>query len=509
MRKSGSATSAPSAGTASRRMSRFSVSRRLVTLRAYGEPRSADATPVADRILQAVCARGAADAYPGPHDRCPRSGLALDELSAEIRPQDDLFRHVNGAWLERTEIPEDKARWGSFHLIAEQAEKDVHAIVEESQDAEPGTESRKIGDLYTSFMDTERIAELGASPLAGPARARRRHHVHPRAAAHARRARARRRRRSHRPLRRARPGQPAALRARSSCRAGCRCPTRATTASTTSPTCASPSARTSSGCSSSPDVAGRRGIRRPHLRPRDRARHPPLGQRQEPRRGRDLQPEDLGRGAGARRRRPAPVARGHRTRPRRTPSPRSNVYQPSFLEGLGSLLVEERLEDWKAWLRFRIVHGARRVPVRRVRRRELRVLRHAADRRARQPRALEARRRPRRSRDGRGDRPRLRRAPLPAGRQGRDGRARREPHRGVPAEHHRSRVDEPRDARARARQARRVHSEDRLPGEVAGLLDARDRRRRPRRQRPPRAHPRARPPARSRSASRSTATSGT
>ena len=95
-----------------------------------------------------------------------RSGLALDELSAEIRPQDDLFRHVNGAWIDRTEIPDDKARWGSFHLIAEQAEKDVRAIVEESQDAEPGTEARKIGDLYTSFMDTERIAELGAAPLA-------------------------------------------------------------------------------------------------------------------------------------------------------------------------------------------------------------------------------------------------------------------------------------------------------------------------------------------------------
>ncbi|WP_457099552.1 M13 family metallopeptidase [Microbacterium sp. P5_E9] len=96
----------------------------------------------------------------------PRSGLMLDDLSAEIRPQDDLFRHVNGAWLERTEIPDDKARWGSFHLIAEQAEKDVRAIVEESQDAEPGTESRKIGDLYTSFMDTDRIAAAGAAPLA-------------------------------------------------------------------------------------------------------------------------------------------------------------------------------------------------------------------------------------------------------------------------------------------------------------------------------------------------------
>lgn len=95
----------------------------------------------------------------------PRSGLALDELSDEIRPQDDLFRHVNGRWLERTEIPDDKARWGSFHLIAEQAEKDVRTIVEESQQAEPGSEARKIGDLFASFMDTARIEEAGAAPL--------------------------------------------------------------------------------------------------------------------------------------------------------------------------------------------------------------------------------------------------------------------------------------------------------------------------------------------------------
>ena len=122
------------------------------------------------------CGHGAGSEAPRPerHARAhilylmtdaPRSGLALDEFSAEIRPQDDLFRHVNGSWIERTEIPDDKARWGSFHLIAEQAEKDVHAIVEESQAADPGTEARKIGDLYTSFMDTERIAELGGSAL--------------------------------------------------------------------------------------------------------------------------------------------------------------------------------------------------------------------------------------------------------------------------------------------------------------------------------------------------------
>ncbi|WP_159574566.1 M13 family metallopeptidase [Microbacterium sp. 8M] len=96
------------------------------------------------------------------------SGLAIGDFDPAIRPQDDLYRHVNHTFLENTEIPADKARWGSFHMLADQSEKDVRAIIEEAQTAEPGTEARKIGDLYASFMDTERIAALGTAPLAEP-----------------------------------------------------------------------------------------------------------------------------------------------------------------------------------------------------------------------------------------------------------------------------------------------------------------------------------------------------
>ncbi|WP_439901878.1 M13 family metallopeptidase [Microbacterium azadirachtae] len=96
------------------------------------------------------------------------SGLATGDFDPAIRPQDDLYRHVNHTFLENTEIPADKARWGSFHMLADQAEKDVRAIIEEAQTAESGTEARKIGDLFASFMDTERIAELGTAPLAEP-----------------------------------------------------------------------------------------------------------------------------------------------------------------------------------------------------------------------------------------------------------------------------------------------------------------------------------------------------
>ncbi|MET1052818.1 MAG: M13-type metalloendopeptidase [Mycetocola sp.] len=99
------------------------------------------------------------------------SGILLDELDPAVRPQDDLYRHVNGQWLDRTEIPADKARWGSFHMLAEEAEKAVQAIILEAQDAPDGpdadAEQRKVGDLYASFMDDDLIEALGATPIAG------------------------------------------------------------------------------------------------------------------------------------------------------------------------------------------------------------------------------------------------------------------------------------------------------------------------------------------------------
>ncbi|MCU1508553.1 MAG: peptidase, partial [Glaciihabitans sp.] len=93
------------------------------------------------------------------------TGISADELDAAVRPQDDLFRHVNGRWIARTEIPSDKARFSSFHELAEEAEKNVQAIITEAADAPAGTQERKFGDLYASFMDEARIEQLGAAPI--------------------------------------------------------------------------------------------------------------------------------------------------------------------------------------------------------------------------------------------------------------------------------------------------------------------------------------------------------
>lgn len=93
------------------------------------------------------------------------SGIDTAELDPAVRPQDDLFRHVNGKWIERTALPADKARYGSFHILHEEAEAAIRTIIEESQHAEPGTDARKAGDLYASFMDEDAIQARGAAPL--------------------------------------------------------------------------------------------------------------------------------------------------------------------------------------------------------------------------------------------------------------------------------------------------------------------------------------------------------
>ena len=93
----------------------------------------------------------------------------MNELDPAIRPQDDLFRHVNGQWIARTEIPADKARYGSFAVLAENAEEAVRDIITGTEAPEAGsfakTEAEKVAALYASFMDVERIDALGAEPI--------------------------------------------------------------------------------------------------------------------------------------------------------------------------------------------------------------------------------------------------------------------------------------------------------------------------------------------------------
>jgi putative endopeptidase len=110
-----------------------------------------------------------ATAPAAPAPVLPPSGLALANIDRSVRPQDDLYRFVNGNWLARTEIPADRSNYGAFSKLADDVEVNLKAIAEEAaaSTANAGTEQRQIGDFYASFMDEARAEQLGLAPLAG------------------------------------------------------------------------------------------------------------------------------------------------------------------------------------------------------------------------------------------------------------------------------------------------------------------------------------------------------
>lgn len=86
-----------------------------------------------------------------------KSGINQELFNKQIRPQDDLYRFANGAWLSTAQIPDDRASAGITYELFLQAEAQVKAIIE--------SDGGKIGELYRSFMDTQKIENDGINPI--------------------------------------------------------------------------------------------------------------------------------------------------------------------------------------------------------------------------------------------------------------------------------------------------------------------------------------------------------
>ncbi len=96
------------------------------------------------------------------------SGIDATQFDAAIRPQDDFYRHVNGTWLKNNPVPAEKSNYGAFTKLADDAEQQLRAIIEEAAakaDKPAGSDEQKVGDYYAAFMNAARADELGLKPL--------------------------------------------------------------------------------------------------------------------------------------------------------------------------------------------------------------------------------------------------------------------------------------------------------------------------------------------------------
>ena len=95
------------------------------------------------------------------------SGIDLSQVDSAARPQDDLFGYVNGRWLAEYEIPPDRASDGAFRALFDRAEEQVRELIEGAAGGNPApdTDRQRIGDLYASFMAEDTVSRVGVTPL--------------------------------------------------------------------------------------------------------------------------------------------------------------------------------------------------------------------------------------------------------------------------------------------------------------------------------------------------------
>ena len=111
-------------------------------------------------VVFGVCGCGS----PPPQTPVPvvKSGIEVQYIDNAVRPQDDFYKHINGKWLTETAIPPDKGSYGTFMKLRDDAEANLHTIIDGLQKSVDPTDpnQQKIADLYSSFMDEPQLETL-------------------------------------------------------------------------------------------------------------------------------------------------------------------------------------------------------------------------------------------------------------------------------------------------------------------------------------------------------------
>ena len=106
-------------------------------------------------------------AQQAPNALAPVSGIDMKTLDTAVRPQDDFYAYVNGIWTRNTDIPADKSVWGTYIELREIAQGQLRALIDATvkNPGKAGSETHKIADLYTSFMNDKARDAAGFKPL--------------------------------------------------------------------------------------------------------------------------------------------------------------------------------------------------------------------------------------------------------------------------------------------------------------------------------------------------------
>jgi putative endopeptidase len=109
-----------------------------------------------------------APAAPITAERYGKWGVDLEGMDRTVKPGDDFFKYVNGAWLAKTQIPADKTSYGAFAVLSDLSEARVHALLDKwaaDKSLKSGSDEAKVAAIYRTFLDDATAEKLDAKPI--------------------------------------------------------------------------------------------------------------------------------------------------------------------------------------------------------------------------------------------------------------------------------------------------------------------------------------------------------
>src|SRR6478672_4219275 len=139
-----------------------------MSLRRIGSALSLLLLSLSTTAVFAADAKTVPTATPITAERYGTWGFDLAGMDRTIKPGDDFFKYVNGAWAAKTQIPADKTAYGAFAVLGDLSEARVHALLDKwaaDKSLKPGSDEAKVAAIYRTFLDDATAEKLDGKPL--------------------------------------------------------------------------------------------------------------------------------------------------------------------------------------------------------------------------------------------------------------------------------------------------------------------------------------------------------
>jgi putative endopeptidase len=87
-------------------------------------------------------------------------------MDQSVKSGDNFYLYANGNWIKNNPIPASKTRWGSFDVLREESSKRLQGLLEyAAANTNKDRKTQVIGDFYASGMDSTAIDAKGYTPI--------------------------------------------------------------------------------------------------------------------------------------------------------------------------------------------------------------------------------------------------------------------------------------------------------------------------------------------------------